>query len=98
MADAIAGYIGFSIIIQLPVVFMNSFEEFPQKGAVGKLEQKRRRADPNRPKIWGNWLFNFIYVVSALIYKSVFFYFFPFGSSLVPFFKSLQDNITGIKQ
>lgn len=44
-ADAIAGYIGFAIIIQLPVVFMNSFEEFPQKAAVGKLEQKRRRVD-----------------------------------------------------
>lgn len=77
---------------------MNSFEEFPQKAAVGKLVQKRRRADMNRPLIWANWLFNFIYVVSAMFYKCVFFYFFPFGSSLVPFFKSLEDNISGVKK
>ena len=42
-----------------------------------------------------NKYFNFIYVLFAVFYKAVFFYFFPFGSSLVPFFRSLEGNITG---
>ena len=74
---------------------MGGLEDFPQKGAIDKLTQKRRRADNDRPKIWGNWFFNLIYCLFAVYYKSVFFYFFPFGSSLIPFFRSLEGNVTG---
>lgn len=93
--DAIASFLGFNLLINLPTVFMNSFEEFPQKGAVKTLEQKRRRADKERPLMAYNWLFNLVYVVSAMFYKALFFYFFPFGSSAIPFIRSLEGNISG---
>lgn len=43
--DAIAGFIGFKCIIDLPTIYMNSHEEFPVKGAVGKLDIKLSRKD-----------------------------------------------------
>ena len=35
---AIASFIGFKLIIDLPTIYMGGIEDFPQKGAVGKLE------------------------------------------------------------
>jgi len=46
--DAIAGLIGFKSIVDIPTMYMNSLEEFPAKGLVGKLECKRSRTE--RPK------------------------------------------------
>ena len=34
IADAIAGYCGFKIIIDLPMIYMNSLEDFPEKALV----------------------------------------------------------------
>lgn len=84
VADAVSSFIGFGLIVTLPTVYMGHIEDFPQKGAVGKLEQSRRRADKSRPLISCNGLLNLVYVLSSTFYKAVFFYFFPFGSSLVP--------------
>jgi len=95
VSDAMVSAIGFSLIINLPTIYMNSIEDFPSKGAVGKLEQTRRRKSKDRPYIECNWLINLIYVLISVFYKCVFFYFFPFGSSLVPFYRSLYGNVYG---
>ena len=95
VSDAMVSAIGFSLIINLPTIYMNSIEDFPSKAAVGKLEQTRRRKSKDRPYIDYNWLINLIYVLISVFYKCVFFYFFPFGSSLVPFYRSLYGNVYG---
>lgn len=45
VSDAIAGFIGFKCIIDLPTIYMNSHEDFSVKGAVGKLDIKLSRKD-----------------------------------------------------
>lgn len=94
VADAIAGFIGFKCIIDLPSIYMNSYEEFPLKGAVGKLEVKRsRKSKEERPRMAYDLLFNIIYVIFNVLYKSVFFYFFPFATIVYPMVRSLKGNI-----
>ena len=91
VADAIAGFIGFKCIIDAPTIYMNSHEEFPAKGLVGKLECKRSRSE--RVKQSGDWLLNKVYVTLNVFYKSVFFYFAPFATILYPMVKSLEGNV-----
>jgi hypothetical protein len=93
VADAIAGFIGFKIIIDLPAIYMNSMEEFKAKGLVGKLTLKMSRKDPNRPKMTSDWFFNGVFVAFNVFYKSVFFYFIPFATILYPMVKSLEGNV-----
>jgi len=90
--DAIAGFIGFKCIIDLPTIYMNSHEDLPIKAAVGKLTMTRsRRAE--RPRVKYDGLLNFIFVTCNVFYKSVFFYFFPFATIVWPMYKSLEGNI-----
>ena len=91
VADAIAGFIGFKAIIDVPTIYMNSHEDFPAKALVGKLECKRSRSQ--RSKQSGDWLINKVYVGLNVFYKSVFFYFAPFATILYPMAKSLQGNV-----
>ena len=91
VAGAIAGFIGFKAIIDVPTIYMNSHEDFPAKALVGKLECKRSRSE--RSKQSGDWLLNKVYVLLKVFYKSVFFYFAPFATILYPMAKSLQGNI-----
>jgi hypothetical protein len=91
VADAIAGFIGFKAIIDVPTIYMNSHEDFPAKSLVGKLDCKRSRKE--RSKQSGDWLLNKVYVGINVFYKSVFFYFAPFATILYPMAISLQDNI-----
>ena len=71
---------------------MNSLEEFEIKGAVGKLEFKKSRKSIRYLPLRGWTFFNTVYVLANLFYKSIFFYFFPFGASFIPFLKSLGNN------
>lgn len=91
VADAIAGFIGFKCIIDVPTIYMNSHEDFPAKSLVGKLECKRSRSE--RTKQPGDWLLNKVYVGINVFYKSVFFYFAPFATILYPMLKSLEGNV-----
>lgn len=69
VADAIAGFIGFKLIIDLPKIYMDSMEEFAPKGLVGKLTLKMSRRNPDRPKMQFDWFFNTIFVVFNIFYK-----------------------------
>ena len=93
VADAIAGFIGFKCIIDLGNIYMNSLEDFPMKGAVDKLVFKRGAKDQVMTPMPAAWLFGTIYKILYIFYKSVFFYFFPFAAALLPFFKSLGNNV-----
>lgn len=93
VGDAIAGFIGFKCIIDLPNIYMNSYEEFPMKSAVGKLVFKRGRYAERSSIIDLNWFVNPLYTVIYSFYKSVFFYFFPFACSFIPFLRSLEGNV-----
>lgn len=90
---AIAGFIGFKLIIDLPKIYMDSMEDFAAKGLVGKLTLKRSRRAEDRPKMQADWLFNSIFVAFNVFYKSVFFYFIPFATILYPMAKSLKGNV-----
>lgn len=90
---AIAGFIGFKLIIDLPKIYMDSMEEFAPKGLVGKLTLKKSRRAEDRPKMQADWLFNSIFVAFNVFYKSVFFYFIPFATILYPMVKSLEGNV-----
>jgi len=90
---AIAGFIGFKLIIDLPKIYMESMEEFAPKALVGKLTLRRSRRAADRPKMQADWLFNSIFVCFNVFYKSVFFYFIPFATILYPMVKSLKGNI-----
>ena len=89
--DAIAGFIGFKAIIDIPKIYADSHEEFPAKGLVGKLECSRSRVD--RIKQEGDWFLDKVYVTFNVFYKSVFFYFAPFATILYPMLKSLEGNV-----
>lgn len=91
MTDAIAGFIGFKCIIDIPKIYADSHEDFPAKSLVGKLECKRSRSE--RVKQSGDWFLNKVYVGFNIFYKSVFFYFAPFATILYPMAKSLEGNI-----
>ena len=91
VTDAIAGFIGFKAIIDIPKIYADSHEEFPAKGLVGKLECKRSRSE--RTKQEGDWFLNKVYVCFNIFYKSVFFYFAPFATILYPMIKSLEGNV-----
>ena len=93
VSDAIAGFIGFKCIIDLPTIYLGQFEDFPLKGAVGKLEVKYSRKQTDRPQIAMAGLLNFIYVSFNIFYKSVWFYFFPFATILYPMIRSLEGNV-----
>jgi len=95
VVDAIAGFIGFKCIIDLPAIYMNSHEDLPIKGAIGKLTVTRSRR-AQRQKVKGDGLLNFIFVCCNVFYKSVFFYFFPFATIVWPMVKSLEGNISMI--
>lgn len=43
LPDAVAGFIGYKILIDLPQLYMNSLEDFPVKAAVDKLDFKNSR-------------------------------------------------------
>lgn len=90
---AIAGFIGFKLIIDLPKIYMDSMEEFAAKGLVGKLTLKRSRRAADRPKMQADWLFNSVFVIFNVFYKSLFFYFIPFATILYPMVKSLKGNV-----
>lgn len=91
VTDAIAGFIGFKCIIDIPKIYADSHEEFPAKGLVGKLECNRSRSE--RVKQEGDWFLNKVYVTFNVFYKSVFFYFAPFATILYPMLKSLEGNV-----
>lgn len=92
VGDAIAGFIGFKCIIDLANIYMNSHEEFPMKAAVGKLLFKRGKKEDVIEPIGGGWLLGAIFRLYYVFYKSVFFYFFPFAASFIPFIFSLEEN------
>jgi hypothetical protein len=94
VVDAVTGFIGYKAIIDIPSLYLNSFEELPIKSAVGKLEVKRSRTKTtDRPKIDGDWLLEGLYVASNVFYKTIFFYFFPLATVLTPMVRSLEGNI-----
>jgi hypothetical protein len=94
VVGAVTGFIGYKAIIDIPSLYVNSFETLPVKSAVGKLTVKRSRTKtPDRPKIQADWMFNSLYVACNVFYKSVFFYFFPFGTMITPMLRSLQGNL-----
>lgn len=93
VADAIAGFIGFKLIIDLPKIYMDSMEEFKAKGLVGKLTLKMSRRSPNRPKMTLDGFFNFVFCTFNVFYKSLFFYFIPFATIFYPMVKSLEGNV-----
>ena len=59
---AIAGFIGFKLIIDLPKNYMESMEEIAPKGLVGKLSLKRSSRAADRPQMHADWLFSSIFV------------------------------------
>merc|ERR1712185_215889 len=79
VADAISGFIGYKLIIDLPKIYMDSIEEFKPKGLVGKLTLKMSRRDALRPKMNMDCLWNFVFCIMNKFYKSMFFYFTPFA-------------------
>lgn len=94
IVDAVTGFIGYKAIIDIPSLYVNSFEELPIKGAVGKLELTRSRTKTeDRPRIQADWLFNSVFVLANKFFKSIFFYFFPLATILLPMAKSLKGNI-----
>ena len=95
VGDAVAGYIGFKTIIDLANIYMNSHEEFPMKGAVGTLKFKRGSKEEVAEPIGAGWLGSLyagLFKIYYVFYKSVFFYFFPFAASFIPFIFSLEEN------
>ena len=94
VGDAIAGFIGFKCVIELANIYMNSMEEFPLKAAVGKLDFKRGRKSKDQVPMAGGWLFNPIYTLYYVFFKSLFFYFFPFTAAFQPFLMSLKGNVS----
>ena len=96
VGDAISGFIGFKLLVDLPNIYMNSHEEFPLKSAVGKLSFKRGRYAERETVIDMNWIVNPLYTLLYTFYKSVFFYFFPFAASFIPFLRSLEGNVKAV--
>lgn len=90
---AIAGFIGYKIIIDLPKIYMDSMEDFAPKGLVGKLTLRKSRRASDRPKMTNDWFFNGVFVCFNVFYKSMFFYFIPFATILYPMIKSLEGNV-----
>ena len=94
VSDAIAGFIGFKCIIDIPNIYMKSYEEFKLAPLIGKVEFTRSRTDnPDRPKIENDWLYNTVFSIANVLYKAVFFYFTPFATIIYPMAKSLEGNI-----
>lgn len=54
VGDAIAAFIGFKCMVDLPTIFMNSHEEFPLKSAIGTLTFKRGRKEERPTYIENN--------------------------------------------
>lgn len=64
---------------------MDSFDDFPLKNAVNQeLKKKNKRKETYEKITHIHKLLNYIYVCCKIFYKSVYFYFFPFGASLIP--------------
>mmetsp|Transcript_4816 Transcript_4816/g.8259 ORF Transcript_4816/g.8259 Transcript_4816/m.8259 type:complete len:202 (-) Transcript_4816:33-638(-) len=90
----INGFIGYRLIMDIPTIYMNSYENLPIKAHVGKLEMKHSRTkSEKRARMTGDWFFNFVYVTCCIFYKSFFFYFFPFVTILQPMLHSLEGNV-----
>lgn len=96
VGDAISGFIGFKCVVDLPNIYMNSYEDFPMKSQVGKLNFKRGRYADRSSIIDANWFINPLYSLIYTFYKSVFFYFFPFAASFIPFLRSLEGNVKAV--
>jgi hypothetical protein len=93
--EAITGFIGYKAIVDIPMMYLNSFEDLPIK-AVGSVTLKRSRqkqSESERPLIQGNWLFSPLFRLCNIFYKTLFFYFFPLATILMPMLKSLDGNI-----
>ena len=93
IGEAIASFIGFKLVIDLPNLYMASNEEFPLKAAVGKLDFKRGRKSKDEVAFPGGWFFGSVYTLYYVFFKSVFFYFFPLAAVMMPFLLSLKENV-----
>ena len=93
VVGAVTGFIAYGAINSIPSLYLNSFEDLPVKSAVGKVELKRSRKSKDRPLMKADWLFDSIYVVCNVFYKTVFFYFFPLATIFTPMIRSLEGNI-----
>ena len=94
VARAIISFIGFKAIIDLPKNYMDSFDDLPLKKAVDKELIKMNKRKETYEKITHfHKLLNYLYFFCKIFYKSVYFYFFPFGASLIPLIYGLKKNI-----
>lgn len=90
--NVIVRFVGFALILNVPKLMIGSLEDFEIQKSVGKLVLNKGRKeavseDGFSSKLPGGPLFNFIYCVYKLFFKSLYFYFFPFVVIFIPLFQ-----------